>query len=243
MEWKFIYRGLRARWRDQRRELTALLSGLRPADVAVDVGANKGSYVWSLSRAVPHGRVIAFEPQPSVAGYLKSVCLRAGLHNVHVEDAGCSRESGRRLLAIPGEGDSSPGASFEPSIATREACRVVEVATFSLDDYFRNEAGHIGAVKIDVEGHELAVFEGGAQMIAEYRPIIVCEIEQRHVATGTVRDVLDFVRSLGYDGSFVHPDGLQNVTRFRPELHQRSQGDRYWDAPDYCNNFIFTPRQ
>ena len=85
MKWRFIYRGLKARYRDQRLELRALTQTLRSTDIAIDVGANKGSYLWSLSKAVPRGRVVAFEPQPLLADYLRQACQRAGLTNVQVE--------------------------------------------------------------------------------------------------------------------------------------------------------------
>ena len=37
---RFCYRALRARWRDQRAEIAALVGAIRPGDAAVDVGAN-----------------------------------------------------------------------------------------------------------------------------------------------------------------------------------------------------------
>ena len=71
MKWRFIYRGLRARFRDQNLEITALINHLKEDDVAIDVGANKGSYLWALSKAVPRGKVIAFEPQQKLCDYLR----------------------------------------------------------------------------------------------------------------------------------------------------------------------------
>ena len=47
---------------------------IRPGDVAVDVGANKGSYLRWLSRAAGPGKVVAFEPQPQLAAYLERAC-------------------------------------------------------------------------------------------------------------------------------------------------------------------------
>lgn len=241
MKWRFIYRGLKARYRDQRLEIEALLKALRPDHTAVDVGANKGSYLWALSRAVPRGRVVAFEPQPVLAQYLEVACAAAGLRNVQIEGAGCSRRSGHLTLAIPGQGDSSPGASFEAAVAQREHCRYIEVPTFALDDYFAQEKGRIGALKVDVEGHELAALQGGEGLLRAHRPTVVCECEQRHLSQGRVQDVIDFMRSLSYRGQFSNQGQLVDVAAFDPAIHQKQQGERFWDAPDYCNNFIFRP--
>ncbi len=241
MKWRFIYRGLKARYRDQRIEIEALLSALQPDHLAVDVGANKGSYLWSLSRAVPRGRVVAFEPQPVLAQYLTQACAAAGLRNVRIEGAGCSRQSGRLTLAIPGTGESSPGASFEAAVAQREDCRFIEVPTYALDDYFAQERGRIGAMKVDVEGHELAALQGAEQLLRAHQPTVVCECEQRHLGQGRVQDVIDFMLALGYKGQFSQQQQWVDVAHFDPAIHQRQQGERFWDSPDYCNNFVFRP--
>lgn len=241
MEWHFIYRGLKARYRDQRAELKALLAALDPADVVVDIGAHKGSYLWSLSRAVPQGRAVAFEPQPQLADYLLRACRAAGLNNVVVEAAGVSDRSGVLKLAIPGEGAHSPGASFEAAVREREACRIIEVPTASLDEYFSDEASKIGAIKIDVEGHELRVLHGAAGVIDAHRPTILCECEERHAGEDHVAAVVDFMAGRNYRGFFVERSKLRPVAEFDLRIHQKQEGDRFWDAPGYCNNFLFKP--
>ena len=238
MKWRFIYRGLKARYRDQRSELQSLIASLNPDDIAIDVGANKGSYLWSLSRAVPQGQVVAFEPQPILADYLRQACQATGLNNVHIEQAGVSNRSGRLMLAIPEQGDSSPGASFEEAVRQREACRTIEVAVHTLDDYFASASQRIGAIKIDVEGHELAVLEGAKQVLARHAPVVVCESESRHMTHGDVNSVMTFFRQQSYDGFFVCGGQLIPVTQFDSAIHQRQVGVRFWDRPDYCNNFI-----
>ncbi len=241
MKWRFIYRGIKARYRDQRPELIALTESLLANQIAIDVGANKGSYLWTLSRALPKGRVFAFEPQPILAKYLMEVCPAAGLKNVTIIEAGCSQETGVLTLAIPGKKDSSPGASFEEAVAVREECRFIEVKTVALDDYFSSEGSKIGALKIDVEGHELSTLKGAAQLIKKNKPTIVCECEQRHITSGSVKDVFDFILSMNYEGYFSDHKNLRPLSEFRLEKHQQQTGERYWDAPNYFNNFIFKP--
>jgi FkbM family methyltransferase len=241
MKWRFLYRGLKARYRDQRQEVGALVAALKPGEIAVDVGANKGSYLPALSRAVRRGKVIAFEPQPLLAAYLADACRAAGLSNVVVEPAGISDRSGHLTLAIPGTGESSPGASFETAVRDREACRTVDVKTHALDDYFATEARRVGAIKIDVEGHELSALQGATRVLATHRPLVVCECEARHMTHGNVATVLGFFRDHGYDGHFVCQGRLLPVSQFDAAVHQKTGGERFWDAPGYCNNFIMSP--
>jgi FkbM family methyltransferase len=241
-KWRFIHRGLKTRYLDHRAELTALLAGLSPADIAVDVGAHKGSFVWSLSRAVRKGRVVAFEPQPYLAGYLRDACKAARLDNVVVEAAGVSDRRGTAALSVIDSGTHSHGASFEAALAERERCRVIEVPTVALDDYFRGQPAHIGAIKIDAEGHELAVLKGAAGIIAAHRPAILCESEDRHKAGGTVAAVIAFMVAQSYSGYFFDQSALRPAAEFDPHVHQRQGQGRFWEAAGYCNSFLFTPQ-
>jgi FkbM family methyltransferase len=234
---RFIYRAWKARYRDQRCEIAALLAKLKPTDIAVDVGANKGSYLPWLSRAVPAGKVAAFEPQPRLAEYLKVMCAACSLENVVINAAAVSEANGEMPLFIPGP-DDSPGASLEKTIDRREECRTIQVPVFSLDRYFENDPARIGAIKIDVEGHELAVLRGAERILREYAPLLAFECESRHLSEGDVATVLNFIRQKGYDGWFVCRGRLRPISDFREEVHQRKTGNRFWDSPDYCNNFI-----
>jgi FkbM family methyltransferase len=234
---RFLHRALKARFRDQPCEIKALTEALQPDSIAVDVGANKGSYLLWLSRAVPQGRVVAFEPQPRLADYLQRACAATGLTNVIVEAVGVSNQSGTMTLHIPGERDC-PGASFEHAVELREDCHDVRVPTCSLADYFAHENRRIAAIKIDVEGHELSVFRGAERLLEEHAPILVFECESRHMTGGGVLTVLDYLRSRSFDGFFVHRSRLVPISEFKPDVHQAETGDRFWRSRDYCNNFV-----
>ena len=238
---RFLYRGWRARFRDHKAEITALTSALGRWDIAVDVGANKGSFLPALSRAVPQGTVYAFEPQPTLANYLKLAVASARLSNVVVEPKGVSDRAGALTLGIPGEGESSPGASFEEPVRLGARCRLLEVPVCTLDQYFADERRRIGAIKIDVEGHEMRTLRGSENLIRTHKPTIVCESEGRHMPGRSVETVLDYFRSLGYDGFFVHRSRLIPIAQFNPARHQRAVGEGYWNDKDYCNNFVMTP--
>jgi FkbM family methyltransferase len=245
MNLRFIYRNLKARFRDQRQEIHALLKHIHPGDIVVDCGANKGSYIWTLSREVGKtGKVVAFEPQRKLASYLRAMVQNCGLHNVHIEEKGISDHAGTMQLMIPG-GDISPGASLEHSILQREECATYPVEVVSLDTYFASRARKISAIKIDVEGHEFSVLQGAKSILEQDSPLIVFECEQRHLSGTTVETILAWLRACGYDGWFIQGGELCSLDEFRVEQHQMQQGERFWDALEYCNNFIMSkqPRE
>ena len=241
MKWRFIYRGLKAKYRFDVQEIKALLQGLAPTDLAIDVGANKGSYLWSLSRAVPLGQVYAFEPQPLFSEYLKKVCPKANLNNVKIEACGVSDTAGMLTLAVPGADPTSPAASFETAVMQRGPHQTYEVPVVRLDDYFEHESRHIGAIKIDVEGHELAVIRGAMTLIQKNKPVIVCESENQHISNGKVEDVIQFILNLGYEAWFIHQGKLKPIAEFDSSKHQVQDRANFTMHPDYCNNFVFKP--
>jgi len=241
MNLRFFYRCLRTHYRDQRFECLALKKFLLPDDTVLDIGCNKGSYLWTLSRAVPKGKVIGFEPQPMLFNYLQKQTSGLFLRNVKIEGLAISNSSSTARIFLPISEQTSPSASLEENLSETQANSYI-VKTISINEYCANKSslGNIRAMKIDVEGHELSVIKGGSEIIKKHRPLIVCESESRHLPNGNVAEFLDLIYSFDYNGFFVHPIyGLKNLSTFAPEIHQSQTGERFWDSKNYCNNFIF----
>jgi FkbM family methyltransferase len=237
---RFLYRAWKARVRGEREEIRALRSALAAGDTAVDVGANKGAYLHWMRQAVgPSGTVYAFEPQPGLARYLESMHDRMGWDNVRVREVALSDSAGRRVLHVPGW-ENSPGASLEATEST-PAAGEREVETDTLDHQLEG-AQRIRLVKVDVEGHELAVFRGAQRTLSEHRPVLLFESETRHLSGRSPHEVFGFLCRSGYRGEFFSPKGLRPIEEFDPSIHQQRGPGRFWEAPGYCNNFLFRPR-
>ncbi|MGI9134567.1 MAG: FkbM family methyltransferase, partial [Rhodoferax sp.] len=191
MDLRFSWRGWKTRLRDQRHELKAVYGALRYGGVALDVGANKGSYLYWLARWSRGATVVAFEPQRALAQYLAASCQRLGLSHVRVENLALSDRAGVIDLFVPG-GTDSPGASLESSVAEKGECRVERVQVDTLDAYLGSHAWQpVKVIKIDVEGHEMAVLRGAKAVISRDRPLLIIECERRHLTDGaTVRDLI-----------------------------------------------------
>jgi FkbM family methyltransferase len=232
---RFVIRGLKARFRDERAELKAIRRHVAATDIVCDIGANKGAFTFWLARWCRDGRVVAFEPQAEIARRLASDCNSLKLSNVTVEPIGVYATSGTQLLSVPR--GHSPGASIGPAVAaTGEA---VPVRVVALDDYFK-EGEKISLLKIDVEGAELHVFKGAERILKTSCPLLVFECENRHLGEGCVEDVISYLISLGYQGSFVCRGRLRPVAEFDVKIHHRTEGEWFWKSAGYCNNFIFS---
>ena len=237
---RFLYRAWRARLRDQRLEIATARALIGRGDCVADIGANKGAYLYWLRRAVAdHGTVLAFEPQPTLAAYLRAAVAQFAWANVRVRELALSDAPGARLLHVPGAA-VSPGASLEPSALSETTGVMLECRADTLDRVMQEErSGPLRFAKIDVEGHELAVFRGAQDTLRRDKPSLLFECEERHLRKHTTRDVFSFLEALGYRGYLIHDRSYLPVRQFDPAIHQKREGPRFWAAPDYYNNFLF----
>jgi FkbM family methyltransferase len=233
---RYLYRAYRYRYRVDPAEIRFMGERLRRGDLAVDIGAFKGAYTYWMQRFVGKGgQVIAFEPQPRQAAYLRKVLAAMKYANVTLEAMGVSDAVGTLRMFVPASGHE---ATFESRKAEEQACQTVDVPVTTLDAYFAERAVGPAFVKIDVEGHESAVLAGARETLARFRPTLLVECEARHRADGDVRPVIEGLTSLGYESSiFLHGQRLP-ITEFDFERHQHYTPGKRLPA-GYVNNFAF----
>ncbi|HLZ01506.1 MAG TPA: FkbM family methyltransferase [Bradyrhizobium sp.] len=234
---RFSIRALKARFRDHRAEFAVIKRHIVSGDTVCDVGANKGSFLYWLSRWTgKRGRVVAFEPQIDLASRVAKICDACGLRNVTVETKAVFSGSGFRELHIPTR--HKPGASLRLPALSADEFTTTAVPVVALDDYFA-PGDRVRVLKVDVEGAELEVFVGAARILREHKPLLVFECENRHLKGGSVRDVFAYLKSLGYEGHFVDGRDLRPLSLFDEAIHQRQDGEWFWKRQGYCNNFVF----
>jgi len=202
--------------------------------LSIDVGAARGNYTAQL---VPLSRrVIAFEPVPYFADALRE--LFADTSVVQIEQVALSDQSGSREMRVTNDLYRS---AIESGNELRHSASVetIPVRVSSLDEYSLH---NVGFVKIDVEGHELAVLRGGLETIHRERPNVLVEVEEQH-RRGALKDAFDFFRNAGYLGFFLLDGKLASLAAFDPGIHQnlKNLDARGLKTPLYHNNFIFVP--
>jgi len=192
-------------------ETEALRRITRAGDVAFDVGANFGWFTVALARW--GARVHAFEPVPEHVEQLRDNLRVNGLEErvcVRGEALG-EAEGTLRLHRFAG----LPGGQVSASDLGRDDAEPVDVPLTTLDTYVgRAGLGGVDVLKIDVEGHEPAVFRGGERTLAAPDgPAILLEVNPECLAGHGLgaRSVEGLLRELGYT-SFVSV----GVEGFRP---------------------------
>lgn len=201
--------------------------------VAVDAGANKGVYLFHLSRTFQ--RVLAFEPLPAMAAYLK----RAAPQNVRVEPRALSSAAGHATLRLPSGYNEL--ASLEPHSGDADWTTSSQLEEHDVELAPLDALGlrDVNLIKIDVEGHELSVLEGARDTLERCRPSLLIEVEERHNANGVAR-VEGYLKALGYDGFFLDGATLKPISSFDSRRDQNPSAlDHSVRVARYINNFIF----
>jgi FkbM family methyltransferase len=216
-----------------------------PGDVAIDIGANRGVYTHHLARRVGRaGRVHSIDPFPDNAEVLRSANARRP--QVVVHHAALSDRTGRASLFVP-------RVSGRPihALASLEAPQdggdiehlVLDVDVRRLDSLLGEDGSRVGFIKCDVEGHELSVLRGAAELLQDKKPHLIIEIEQRH-GKQDIQLVFDTLTSWGYGGFAFFPGGLQPLQEFdvdRDQLAYLTTDFVPYGMPGgYVSDFLFT---
>lgn len=190
----------------------------------LDVGANIGLFSVLAKKAQPALEVIAFEPVPEIlwqcTDFHAANGLAAEVHCLALSDA-----DERTVLYWPQhDGELSSAATLSSdSWQARKRPRELIVESTRLDSLLQGRIlGRPLTLKIDVEDCEAAVLRGAQRTIAEYRPLIVCEILPRHRRAGTDMGAAEqhenaatvaALAAIGYEAFAIARDGL---FRFAP---------------------------
>jgi FkbM family methyltransferase len=154
--------------------------------VLFDCGADIGTFsalVCSQSSRVT--RVVAFEPNPDVAGFMKRNFAQLPVPSKAITKAvGCFQGTGR--LEVPAY-DNSDHARF--LVLGEGPLEVVTIDSFGV-------RGVDVAIKIDVEGGELDVLKGAAETIASARKCVITVEANPRVAVRAKRDPVECLRFL-----------------------------------------------
>ena len=176
---------------------------VNPGDTVLDIGANIGAHTLGLAKSVGSaGKVYAFEP----ADFAFQKLLRNLALNPELE----RRTQASQVMLGSGADKPLAGVYASWPLETVDSVHPKHRGRFvstqganadTLDGFVeREKIARINLIKMDVDGNELPVLQGGRGMLSKHRPIIVMEMspyvhaEEQH----SFAEMIELLRELEY---------------------------------------------
>lgn len=172
-------------------EVQVFRDAIKPGSVVLDIGANIGCHTVAFSRIVgPAGTVFAYEPERTNFNTLCGNIAINSIQNVYCFQKAVGATSGS--IVVP-ELDHSRmnnygGISLD---ADYSGAATYPVPLITLDE---SNFVRLNFIKMDIEGMEKLALQGGAQTIANLKPILYVEDDR-----DDKREALyEYIRSFDY---------------------------------------------
>jgi hypothetical protein len=117
-----------------------------------------------------------------------------------------------------GRATIDPANRFDPEVIAR--ADVIDVETRRIDDY---DLADVGFIKIDVEGHELAVLAGAENTLMRHTPNLLIECNDEHQPNAVSR-LGSWLEAQAYDAVFIQGRELRPINEYQREIHWTGQG-------------------
>lgn len=165
--------------------------GFRLDGLVIDAGANVGDFIATIRRLEPSGKVLAFEPSPS---------LRRPLADRFADDGGVTLNH-RALAETAGRATlhAASLSAYSSLLTPHEHIHVTgdaEVRTVALDDVVQEP---VRLLKIDVQGYELPVLRGARGTLAQADAVLIeVNFAPEYEESTMFCDVDEFLREAGF---------------------------------------------
>jgi FkbM family methyltransferase len=203
---------------------------IKSTDICFDIGGNVGFFSLVMAQTASQGVVHVFEPIPLNAAVIRANCELNALRSVRVNNVAVGGEEGTASFSI------SVDSAYSSMHATGRIAEAqsIDVPLITLDRYItENDIAQVDVMKIDVEGAEGMVLDGGTALLSDpdRRPrMILLELfDENLIPFGTsvaviIKQMMDF----GYRPHVLAAGG-ERLVKYRTDM-----ATRYY-------NIIFTP--
>lgn len=179
----------------------------RKIDVVLDVGGNVGQFGESLRIKGYRGKIASFEPIASVYQVLAAKAAADG--DWETNNFALGAKSERSIINVS---EASVFSSILPSTIAAAQFNDTAIVTHTetievrrLDDICSGLSGNV-FLKIDTQGYERQVLEGGRQVLPMMKGILM-ELPIIHLYEGTWRfhEAIEYMADAGFVPAQIHP--------------------------------------
>lgn len=192
---------------------------VKKGDCVMDIGANRGTYAYSMSKAVgKSGIVYSFEPNPVIVTQLRKNLKRL---NVVVENLAVSSTHDEKAFYRHTK-ECGPTSSLEYFDVLDKAGELEKttVKCVTLDSFCKANKLIPNLIKVDVEGHEFNVIKGAESIIKSCRPYLIFEFIEQLWDEKRIKDIFAFLKPAYHmvrieDGA----DAINAYTDYKPHCY------------------------
>ena len=193
--------------------------------VVIDVGANVGFFASRFAHWVGRGEVIAIEPEEhNYRILIASLRRKRLLARVRALKAVAAATSGTMLLEINQAHPADHKLSVDGTGIPVDAVR--------LDDLVENKgAQRPSLIKIDVQGAEMLVLRGAADILKLSGPALFVELSDQALGKfgSSISAVINHLSQQGYASYWLAPAGPHRRADFA-EIHAKAEHNGYVDV-------------
>lgn len=166
---------------------------VKPGETWLDIGAHYGYTAIALCRLTGlAGRVFAFEPVLSTAGFLAQTRMLNHFLQMTILPLALANPQSMEMIRLPVTRGMVDSTITEAAKGWTETFLAAQFDWLWPQIY--GEKDRIDGVKIDVQGMEIDVLQGMTVTLSRYRPKLVVEVHK-----GVVRSqLLDLIEDAGY---------------------------------------------
>lgn len=163
----------------------AMLPHVRNTGCVIQAGGHVG--VWGAALAPHFKRVLTFEP---LLHLWKASVDAITATNVLVMPCALTGATGQVTISV-GAVERFGGSSAVAENGTA-------FPAIAMDDLPEQQTANLGAIMLDIEGHELVALHGAAQLLRQWKPVIVVEENDKSLRYRKAGEVAEYLAPFGY---------------------------------------------
>jgi FkbM family methyltransferase len=173
---------------------------VKPGMHIIDIGAHLGLFSVVSSQLTGNtGKVVCFEPTPGTYEVLTQTLKMNHCSNVISIHGAVSNKDGTAIFYVSEIGGCNSNSLVEHT--TRKKAEQYEVKLFTIDGVVEKYSLKPGLIKIDAEGSEWDVLQGGLNTFRDFKPILILALHPDFInrKKDKLEDIWDSLQESGYE--------------------------------------------